>query len=280
MLNEKDSGKLNELLDAQLITGKQYKAVSDASNEGEIASIVTTFIAEKIAMAEHVPVSRLTAMIGEAVIYRALQPEREISVNEILEIWDRILNITEKDQEYKISVMLNESTYRMIFDFMHSQESSEHLNTVHPVISKVLVVFDDYNEEALRWLGGIPGIELVYDLEKFVEKAEGTIVFCDSIDLNEPLTINLTSNVLEKGIFLIAKNFGIMDLDSFNAIADAVKRSPISDGAGVLYLSGELICKPLNPFLKFGGKCDRATDMSLENVIPVDILNMLGVIGK
>lgn len=280
MLNEKDSGKLNELLDAQLITGKQYKAVSDASNEGEIASIVTTFIAEKIAMAEHVPVSRLTAMIGEAVIYRALQPEREISVNEILEIWDRILNITEKDQEYKISVMLNESTYRMIFDFMHSQESSEHLNTVHPVISKVLVVFDDYNEEALRWLGGIPGIELVYDLEKFVEKAEGTIVFCDSIDLNEPLTINLTSNVLEKGIFLIAKNFGIMDLDSFSAIADAVKRSPISDGAGVLYLSGELICKPLNPFLKFGGKCDRATDMSLENVIPVDILNMLGVIGK
>ncbi|MCK4799373.1 hypothetical protein KAS31_00145 [Candidatus Parcubacteria bacterium] len=231
-------------------------------------------------MAEHVPVSRLTAMIGEAVIHRALQPEREISVNEILEIWDRILNITEKDQEYKISVMLNESTYRMIFDFMHSQESSEHLNTVHPVISKVLVVFDDYNEEALRWLGGIPGIELVYDLEKFVEKAEGTIVFCDSIDLNEPLTINLTSNVLEKGIFLIAKNFGIMDLDSFSAIADAVKRSPISDGAGVLYLSGELICKPLNPFLKFGGKCDRATDMSLENVIPVDILNMLGVIGK
>ena len=280
MLNGIDGDKLKELLEANLITGIQYEAISSASEE-DAMSIITTLIAEKVVMSEHASVSRLTAIIKKAVIHRAfdpLKPESEVSLTEIFDLWEKILSITEKNQEYKISIVLGESTYGMIREFMSPSSNPEYLNTVNPVISTVLVINkEEYRKEVLTWLKEIPGLELIYDPQEFIERAKESIVICDDIDSDKPEIIDLISGVLEKGIFLTALKFGTMNLSTISTIANAINRSPIPDGTGVLHLNGVLIPKPFDPIIKIGSECNR-NPMSMPSGMEMsesDLLNML-----
>lgn len=280
MQNGIDGKKLDELLKAHLITRIQHEAISSASGE-EAVSIITTLIAEKVVMSEREQVSRLTAIIKKAVIYRTLdfQFKHEMPVTEIFDVWEEILSITGKSQEYKVSIVLSESTYGMIYEFVNSSAIPERLNTVHPLISTVFIAKEnEAQESALQELRKIPGLELVYDQQKFIKKAEGSIVLCDDIDSDKQEIIDLISDVLEKGIFLVAPKFGAMDLRTISTIADAIDKSPIPDGTGVLHINGVLIPKPFNPIIKIGGECDRSpVNMPSGMEMPVlDLLNMLG----
>lgn len=281
MLDKTESDRLDKFLKANLITGIQHKAVYGAS-EGEAVSIITTLIAEKVVMFMHEPASELTAIIKEAVIHRALeksQSQCELSVAEIFDIWEKMLDIHGENHEYQVSIVLSQSTYNMICGFINSSETPELLNTVHPFISTVFIAEGiNLHGRVLDELSKIPGLKLIYDPQEFIKKAEGSIVLCDNIDSGKPEIIDLVSDVLEKGIFLIAPEFGTMDLKTISAIANAIDKSPIPDGDGVLHLNGVLIHKPFNPTIRIGNECDRETvDMpSGMKMSELDLLNMLG----
>lgn len=281
MLNGIDGDKLKELLEANLITGIQHEAISSAS-KGEAASIITTLIAEKVVMSEHASVSRLTAIIKKAVIHRALdslQYNREMSVTEIFDLWEKILSITGKNQEHKVSIVLGGSTYEMIHEFVSLSATPEHLNAVHPSVSTVLIVKENNPpEEILQELREIPGLVLTYDPQEFIEKAEKSIVICDDIDSDKPEIIDLISGVLEKGIFLIALKFGTMNLSTISTIANAINRSPIPDGTGVLHLNGVLIPKPFDPIIKIGSECD-CNPVNMPSGMKISELDLLNAIG-
>lgn len=283
MLNGPERDRLDKLLEDNMITGIQYETIANAP-EKDAGSIIISFVAEKVVISQHERVSRLTDIIKEAVIHKALEalrPDVEMNLSEIFDLWEEILNIIGKNQEYGVSIVLDESTYRMINEFVSSRAISESLNTVHPLVSTVLIVVgEEPRESIIEELKRIPGLSLTYDPQEFIEKAEGTIVLCNNVDSTNSVIIDLISGVLERGIFLTVPTLGSMDLNTVSRIADAINRSQIPDGTGVLHLEGKLIHKPYNPLIKLGSDCNCSPVTSVMGMsMPADVINVLRTIG-
>lgn len=262
MLERQDLEKIDGMLKDGLITRRIYNMLLGANDFNELSRIIVRLVTEKVVMMRYGDAPKLLTMVREAICSQYIMPFVEAGkgsgpVSRLLECWRGFLEVVEIPKEYDISVVLDMTTYRMINKFLNNSprvSTSEIFNTVQPKIVNMFVnKNDNVPAEILSEYEMFPGLTWTYDSQEFIERSGGTIVICPEISSADENTVGLVCGLLEKGIFVITEGFKNLDLKTLIAVKDAIEKSPVQDGQGVLYQKGELYKKPFNPDISVGG---------------------------
>lgn len=265
MLEERDWRKLEALFKNGLIEKRNYNLIMEADDPEQAEAIIVKLLAEKVALIkyEESELPELTRIIAESVRAQfspSLGKRKTVSIGELLEFLENLLNMITESNEQEVSIILCPCAWEMIGEFYGPPKTllSEKFITIAPRIKNIFVKKNaEIPENVLNYLANLPDVKVISDPQHFIKEAENTIVICRCIGSAEPELIELICCLLAKGIFLIADQEIDLNLTDLIAFKQAIDKGPAETNQGVICLEKELFRKPFDPSVTIAVKGSR-----------------------
>ncbi len=180
---------------------------------------------------------------------KTVEVKKGIKFGRLLEIWKDLLEDSSCSREQDVSIVLCQSSYFMLSNFMLAQRISAegYMLPVRPNVKNIFVKTDEPEEivsAVASLFSGVTGVKFITNPEEFASEARNTVVLFAGVDPDHKETFDLLCRLLTEGIFVIVDGNDNMNLDQMIAFKQALE-----NGKGVVILSGHAYVNTFNPKL-------------------------------